>query len=543
MLRQQQRFRRAAAADAGERASSSDGSDFSASGAPVRGGMPVAEGAVMSERKLRLGAFIMATGHHVAAWRHPGSQVDSGVNIDHYIEVAKLAERGKFDQVFVADSPGLWHHGDDESFSRQGRISHFEPVTLWAALSAVTKHIGFVATASTTYEDPYLLARKFASLDHISKGRAAWNVVTTHADNVYGNFGLDRHPDPEVRYERAHEFIDVVKGLWDSFEDDAFIRDPESGVYFDPAKLHALNHAGKYLKVAGPLNLERPPQGYPVIVQAGSSEPGRELAAATAEAIFTAWTSLEEAQAFYRDVKGRLAKYGRRPEQLLVLPGISPVVGRTQAEAEAKWTELQRLIHPSVGLNTLSQFWPKEDLSKWDPDAVPPYYPELPAGRNSRLHVVIELARRERLTVRQLYQYLAGARGHWVVVGTPQKIADEMQSWFENGAADGFNVMPPVLPASLEEFVELVIPELQRRGLFRTSTRARPCARTWGSRGRRTSSRRGAARRPRLERDAARPGARGAADICVSIRAGDSPQPLRAAARPRSPAAARHARA
>jgi FMN-dependent oxidoreductase (nitrilotriacetate monooxygenase family) len=422
----------------------------------------------MSDRKLRLGAFIMATGHHVGAWRHPGSQSDSGVNIDHYIEVARLAERGRFDQVFVADSPGLWHQGDAESFSRQGRVSHFEPVTLWSALAAVTKHIGFVATASTTYEDPYLLARKFASLDHISKGRAAWNVVTTHADNVYGNFGLDRHPDPEVRYERAHEFIDVVKGLWDSFEDDAFIRDPQSGVYFDPAKLHTLNHVGKHLKVAGPLNLERPPQGYPVIVQAGSSEPGRELAAATAEAIFTAWTSLAEAQAFYRDVKGRLARYGRRPEQLLVLPGISPVVGRTQAEAEAKWAELQRLIHPSVGLNTLSQFWPKEDLSKWDPDAVPPYYPELPAGRNSRLHVVIELARRERLTVRQLYQYLAGARGHWVVVGTPQTIADQMQTWFENGAADGFNVMPPVLPESLEAFVELVIPELQRRGLFRT---------------------------------------------------------------------------
>jgi alkanesulfonate monooxygenase len=421
----------------------------------------------MSERKLRLGAFIMATGHHVAAWRHPGSQVDSGVNIDHYIEVARLAERGKFDQVFVADSPGLWHRGDAESFSRQGRISHFEPVTLWAALSAVTRHIGFVATASTTYEDPYLLARKFASLDHLSKGRAAWNVVTTHADNVHGNFGLDRHPDPEIRYERAHEFLEVVKGLWDSFEDDAFIRDQQSGVYFDPAKLHTLNHVGKHLKVAGPLNIERPPQGYPVIVQAGSSEPGRELAAATAEAIFTAWTSLPEAQAFYRDVKGRLSGYGRRPEQLLILPGISPVVGRTQAEAEAKWAELQRLIHPSVGLNTLSQFWPSEDLSRWDPDAPPPYYPELPLGRNSRLHVVVELARRERLTVRQLYEYLAGARGHWVVVGTPRKIADEMQLWFEAGAADGFNVMPPVLPASLQEFVDLVIPELQGRGLFR----------------------------------------------------------------------------
>jgi N-acetyl-S-(2-succino)cysteine monooxygenase len=427
----------------------------------------------MSERKMRLGAFVMATGHHVAAWRDPGSQIDAGVNIDHYVELARLAERGKFDQLFLADSPGLWHRGGVEALRRQGRLSHFEPVTLWAALSAVTTHIGFVATASTTYEDPYLLARKFASLDHLSKGRAAWNVVTTTAENVHGNFGLDRHPDPEVRYERAHEFLEVVKGLWDSFEDDAFIRDPASGVYFDPSKLHTLDHAGKHFRVKGPLNIERPPQGHPVIVQAGSSEPGRELAAATAEAIFTAWTSLEEAQAFYRDVKGRLARYGRRPDELLILPGISPVVGRTHQEAQAKWAELQRLIHPAVGLDTISQFWPGEDLETWDLDAPPPYYPDLPVGRNSRLHVVIELARRDRLTVRQLYQYLAGARGHWVVVGTPAAIADQMQAWFDGGAADGFNVMPPVLPASLEDFVTLVVPELQERGLFRTAYEGR----------------------------------------------------------------------
>ncbi|MBV8619123.1 MAG: LLM class flavin-dependent oxidoreductase [Curvibacter sp.] len=427
----------------------------------------------MSQRKLRLGAFVMATGHHIAAWRHPGSQIDSGVNIDHYIEVAKTAERGLFDQVFVADSPGIWHRGDAESLSRQGRLSHFEPVTLWAALAAVTRHVGFVATASTTYEDPYLLARKFASLDHISKGRAAWNVVTTSATTVHGNFGIEAHPDPATRYERAHEFVDVVKGLWDSFDDDAFVRNRESGVYVDPERLHELNHVGKYFKVKGPLNIERPPQGYPVIVQAGSSEDGKELAAASAEAIFTAWTSLAEAQAFYRDVKGRLARYGRRPEQLLVLPGISPVIGRTEEEAQAKWAELQSLIHPSVGLATLEPFWPDDDLHRWDLDAPPPYYPELPAGVNSRAHVVIELARRERFTVRQLYEYLAGARGHWVVVGTPQTIADRMQEWFENGAADGFNVMPPVLPQSLDEFVDLVVPELQRRGLFRTAYEGR----------------------------------------------------------------------
>lgn len=420
-------------------------------------------------RHMRLGAFIMATGHHVAAWRHPDAQADAGVNIDHYIELAQTAERGLFDQVFVADSPGIWHKGDLESLSRQGRLSHFEPVTLWAALSAVTRHIGFVATASTTYEDPYLLARKFASLDHISKGRAAWNVVTTSADTVHGNFGFATHPDPATRYERAREFVDVVKGLWDSFEDGALQRDKTSGVYVNPHKLHELNHIGKHLKVKGPLNIERPPQGHPVIVQAGSSEDGKELAAATAEAIFTAWTSLAEAQAFYKDVKGRLSKHGRRPEQLLVLPGISPVIGQTEAEAQAKWAELQALIHPSVGLATLAPFWPGEDLGRWNLDAPPPYIPEAPPGINSRAHVVFELARREGYTVRQLYEYLAGARGHWVVVGTPKTVADRMQEWFENGAADGFNVMPPVLPTSLNDFVDGVVPELQKRGLFRTA--------------------------------------------------------------------------
>lgn len=298
-------------------------------------------------------------------------------------------------------------------------------------------------------------------------------VVTTSAQGVYGNFGLNAHPDPASRYERAHEFVDVVKGLWDSWEDDAPIRDKASGVYFDPKKVHALNHVGKHFKVQGPLNIERPPQGRPVIVQAGSSEDGKELAAATAEAIFTAWTSLEEAQAFYSDVKGRMAKYGRRPEQLLILPGICPIIGRTEEEAQAKWTELQNLIHPSVGLATLQRFWPKEDLSLWDLDAPPPYYPDLPKGIDSRLHVVIRLAKREGYTVRQLYQYLAGARGHWVVVGTPHTIADRMQEWFEQGAADGFNVMPPVLPQSLNEFVDLVVPELQRRGLFRTAYEGR----------------------------------------------------------------------
>jgi FMN-dependent oxidoreductase (nitrilotriacetate monooxygenase family) len=422
----------------------------------------------MTQRQLKLGAFIQATGHHIAAWRHPGSQADSGTNIDHYQEVAQTAERGKFDMVFLADSVGIQEHGDDQALSRYGRIAYFEPVTLFSALAATTKHIGFVSTASTTYEEPYLLARKFASLDHISKGRAAWNVVTTGNENAAGNFGKEAHPAHPLRYERAEEFLDVVKGLWDSFEDDAFLRHKASGVYLDPRKLHTLNHKGKHFSVTGPLNISRPPQGYPVIVQAGASDAGRELAARTSEVIFTAWQTLEEAQAFYRDVKGRMARYGRHPDELKIMPGISPVVGKTQEEAEAKFRALQDLIHPSVGLGILERFFPGVDLAKYDLDGPPPPFAQSTNGNTSRLALVSELAQRDKLTLRQIYERLAGARGHRVVVGSPRKVADEIESWFRNEGADGFNVMPPVLPESLNDFVELVIPELRRRGLFRT---------------------------------------------------------------------------
>ncbi|MDQ8022060.1 MAG: LLM class flavin-dependent oxidoreductase [Moraxellaceae bacterium] len=422
----------------------------------------------MSKRQLKLGAFIQATGHHIAAWRHPGSQADSGINIEHYQQVAKTAERGKFDLVFLADSPGINEDLEGLASGRYGRIAIFEPVTLFASLSAVTQHIGFVSTASTTYEQPFTLARKFASLDHLSHGRAAWNVVTTGNENAAGNFGLEKHPDHADRYERAEEFVEVVKGLWDSFEDDAFPRDKDSGVYFHPEKLHTLNHKGKHFSVSGPLNIARPPQGHPVIVQAGASEPGRDLAARTAEVIFTAWQRLEDAQAFYRDVKGRLAKYGRHPDSLKIMPGISPVIGRTQEEAEAKLRELDDLIHPSVGHAILQRYFPNIDITQYDLDGPPPPFAETTNGNKSRLALVAELAQREGLTLRQLYKRLAGARGHWVVVGTPQSIADQIQEWFENEAADGFNVMPPILPESLDTFVELVIPELQRRGLFRT---------------------------------------------------------------------------
>lgn len=419
------------------------------------------------KRQFRLGAFIQATGHHVSAWRHPEAQIDAGHNFEHYKQITQTAERGLFDTVFLADSPAVWG-GSPETQSRNGKIAHFEPVTLFSALSAVTTHIGFVSTASTTYEEPYTLARKFASLDHLSAGRAAWNVVTTGNENAAANFGLEHHPEHSQRYERAEEFIEVVKGLWDSWEDDAFIADRESGVYFEVEKLHTLNHKGKYFSVKGPLNVARPPQGYPVIVQAGASEPGRELAARTAEVIFTANQTLADAQEFYSDVKGRLAKYGRSPDDLKIMPGAFPVIGRTEEDAQEKYEFLQSLIHPDVAWGILKQYYRGVDLSAYSLDDLAPELPSSTNNNKSRLKLVQDLASKG-LTLRELYRSLATARGHRTIIGTPESIADQLQEWYDNGAADGFNIMPPILPTGLEDFVNLVVPILQKRGLFRTA--------------------------------------------------------------------------
>lgn len=420
-------------------------------------------------RKIRLGAFISGPGHHVAAWRHPDSQADGRFNFKHLKHVTQVAERGLFDAVFLAD--GLASQLRPGAEGRTAYGGGFEPVTLFSALSAVTEHIGFIATASSTYEDPYILARKFASLDLLSNGRAAWNVVTTGGAEAAGNFGLGAHPDHALRYERAREFVEVVKGLWDSWEDDAFLLDKESGYFYDPDKVHELNHKGTHLSVRGPLNVPRPVQGHPVIVQAGASEDGKELAAQTAEVIFTAWQTLGEAQAFYRDVKGRLAKYGRQPEQLKIMPGVFPVIGRTESEAKEKFQELQELILPEVGLALLSNLVGGFDLSGYPLDGP---VPELPVTNNNKSRqALMNSIAKEGLTIRQLYLRIAGARGHWQLVGTPTQIADELESWFSNEAADGFNVMPPIQPTSLEDFVTLVVPELQRRGLYRTAYEGR----------------------------------------------------------------------
>ncbi len=419
----------------------------------------------MTTRQIKLGAFLMQTGHHIAAWRHPGAQADAGVNIRHYADLARRAEAAKFDAIFLADAVGV-RNSELASLSRTARSDHFEPLTLLSALAMVTERIGLIATVSTTYNEPYHVARKFASLDHISGGRSGWNLVTSSGEGEAQNFNLDEHVDHARRYARAAEFHDVVLGLWDSWEDDAFVRDTASGQYFDPGKVHPLNHRGEHFRVRGPLNVARSPQGRPVVVQAGASPAGRDLAARTAEVIFVAHQTFDEAQSFYRDIKQRAQVYGRDPDQIKIMPGIFPVIGRTQEEAEEKFARLQDLIHPVVGVQLLSNMI-GADLRGYPVDGPLPELPETNGGK-SRQQLLADLARRDGLSIRELYLRIAGARGHQQIVGTPKRVADQLQQWFEEEGADGFNIMSPWLPGGLDDFIELALPELRRRGLVRS---------------------------------------------------------------------------
>jgi FMN-dependent oxidoreductase (nitrilotriacetate monooxygenase family) len=414
---------------------------------------------------MKLGAFLMATGHHVAAWRHPDVPANAGLDIRHYRHLAQVAEGARFDALFVADSVAA---PTGDIASHMARSDHFEPLTLLCALSAVTEHIGLIATATTTYNEPYHVARKFASLDHLSGGRAGWNLVTSDAAAEAQNFGRDQHLGHAERYSRAREFHQVVTGLWDSWADDAFIRDKASGRYYEPSGLHVLNHQGEHFSVKGPLNVARSPQGRPVVVQAGSSETGRDLAAQTAEVVFTAQTSLRNAQAFYRDLKARLADYGRSEDSLKIMPGVFIVVDESAERAWEKFEAFQALVEPQVGVALLGRMLGNFDLSGYPLDGPLPELPLTDSGQRSRQLLLTELAGQEQLTLAQLGRRIAGGRGHYSLVGTPTQIADELQVWFEQGAADGFNVLVPHLPGGLEDVARLLVPELQRRGLFRT---------------------------------------------------------------------------
>ncbi len=413
---------------------------------------------------MKLGMFYWQCGHHLAAWRHPDGVPDSGSNLPHLIELARLAERGLFDMFFMADSVSWWR-GGIEAMERDSYGTWIEPFTLMCALAPHTRHLGLVCTATTTYDQPYLVARRFASLDLISTGRAGWNLVTSGNHSEAESFGLDAHMEKAARYRRGREFAQVVRGLWNSWGDGAFLRDKANGLFIDREKLRILQHRGEFFRVKGPLNVDPSPQGEPVLVQAGASEDGKELAAETAEVVFGAQTEIGAARAFYADVKGRMAKYGREPDSLKIMPGFFACVGATRDEAQRKYDELQDLIDPVVGLQLLSKRleW---DISGCDVDGP---LPEIPLHKinSSRAEVMVALARREGYSIKQLYRHVAGARGHFQIVGTPVEIADVMQEWVETKACDGFNVMPPIFPGGLVDFVDLVIPELQRRGIFR----------------------------------------------------------------------------
>jgi FMN-dependent oxidoreductase (nitrilotriacetate monooxygenase family) len=413
-------------------------------------------------RRLHLNAFLMGVGHHEAAWRHPRTDQHRVLDVAHFQDLARTAERGRLDSVFFADGLAVGPRVE------RNTLAVFEPITLLSAMAAVTERVGLIATASTGYTSPYLLARAFASLDHISGGRAGWNIVTSGREDEAANFGLDQVPDHADRYARAREFTEVAIKLWDSWEDGAVRLDAGEGVFADPGRVHAIDHAGERFRVRGPLNSPRPPQGRPVLVQAGSSEDGKEFAARYAEAVFTAQRTLDDAVAFYRDLKGRTGRYGRAPEELKVLPGIVPFIAGTEREAGELEAEFTALISPDYALRQLSQML-GVDLTGHPLDAPLPPLPgeERIRGNKSRFTLVAGLAERESLTVGELIARLGGGRGHRTFAGTPGQVADELQTWFEAGAADGFNIMPPYLPGGLTDFVDGVVPILRERGLVR----------------------------------------------------------------------------
>jgi FMN-dependent oxidoreductase (nitrilotriacetate monooxygenase family) len=417
-------------------------------------------------RHLHLNLFIHGRGHHEAAWRHPAASKLPLTDIRYYTDLAVKAEAGLFDSIFLADSLAV---GEDVGSAPR---TWLEPITTLAALAGATSRIGLIATCSSTYTEPFNLARQFASLDHISGGRIGWNIVTTWLASASGNYGLQAPLSHAERYERAEDYMRVVTSLWNSWSDDAVLDDRVSGHYARAEGIRMVNHAGPYYRVAGPLNMPRCPQGRPVFVQAGSSETGRRFAARHAEAVFTAQMEKATAKDFYADLKRLVVEEGRIAEHVLILPGLSPVIGSTEAEAERLARDLNELSDPEVGRKRLSGRFGGHDFSHLALDATlsPEDFPD-PAtveAARSRTEVIIGLVRREKPTLRQLLGYLAGARGHFVTAGTPEQIADLIEDWFRDGAADGFNVMPPVLPAMLEVFVAEVVPLLQRRGLFRT---------------------------------------------------------------------------
>lgn len=420
-----------------------------------------------NKKQLRLGLFLLLAGHHSFAWRLPAASENRVYDFEYAKQLAQTAEKGKLDAIFLADHLSTNFSIYSPENSPFGTV--FEPLTLLSSLAAVTEKIGLIGTTSTTFSEPYNVARKFASLDLLSNGRAGWNVVTSYGKDAAQNFGMTDVPTATERYDRADEFLNVTKKLWDSWEDDAFAYDQANCRYVDTSKIHEINHEDKWFSVKGPLNLPRTPQGYPVIVQAGSSDTGREFAAKHAEIVFTAWSKIEDARKYYSDVKGRMRRYGRNEEDLIIMPGLMPIVGRTEEEALEKKKQLDNLVPIDIGVKMLSEML-NTDLSVYPVDG---YLPDLVNDNlndfiHTRYQIFKDLAENDKLTIREMIEVLFRGRGQKEIIGTPVQIADQMQEWLETGAADGFNLLPPTNPSSLEDFIELVVPELQKRGIFKT---------------------------------------------------------------------------
>lgn len=414
-----------------------------------------------NQRMMRLGAFLAGTGSNMASWRHPDAVPDAAINLDYYKQLTRRAEEAKLDFVFFGD--GLYI----SEKSHPNFLNRFEPLTLLAALAMDTKQIGLAATLSTSYSEPFTVARQFASIDHISDGRAGWNIVTSPLEGSALNYSKAEHPQHDLRYRMAVEYLEVTKGLWDSWEDDAFVRNKETGQFIDPHKLHRVNHKGEFFSVQGPLTISRSKQGRPILIQAGSSEAGKEFASQVADAVFTGQATIEDAQEFYQDVKGRAVKHGRRSEEILMLPGCNPIVGATPEEAEAKYQEISNLVVIDDALNYLGRYFNDIDFTQYDLDE---QFPDLGDfarnGWESATDRIKKVSREEGLTLRQMA--LRSTTPKSPFIGTPEQVADTMQAWFEAGAADGFMMNASVLPQGFNDFVDLVLPVLKDRGLFRT---------------------------------------------------------------------------
>ena len=440
------------------------------------------EARARAKGQMKLSLFLTGDGnYHMAGWRLPGSTSDGGQNIQRWIEAAQTIERGKLHMLFIADAASPPGTDDLETLSLTARIDRMDPIPILSAVSMMTKNIGLAATMSTTYLEPYNLARTVASLDHISGGRAAWNIVTGSNKDDALHFNREVHVPHAERYERAEEFVDVVRGIWDSYDDDAFPRDRESGVYMRPDKVHFLNHKGKHFQVRGPSAVPRSPQGHPVLIQAGSSEPGMNISARVADVVFTSQSSLKGAKAFYDNVKSRCDRYGRSPDDMLVMPGALLFMADTQSEAQEKYDRMNSLIPLRVAMQRLSANLGGVDLSKFDLDAP---LPDIPVN-NARVSAVesyIAISRREGLTLRQMAMRSAAAKHHWTLIGSVKQIADELEAWYLEGAADGFNVLPSDVPGAINIMVDKLVPELQRRGLFRTEYQGKTLRENFGLR-------------------------------------------------------------